>query len=244
MNRRVLAAAAAAATAAAMLPATAAFASAASTAALTAGGAVYPGADRSFTVRVTNNESLLVGKTINAVRINLPVSEAGISLGSGTGTAPGCTEAKATSLSTTQFLTYRGCSLRAGQSLDITFPANVAAPSARDLLGDFRVQVSSDNFQSASTAAGALVTKVQVLEILQSGLKPIAPTNADGSKGVTDRSGTGGQRITYATEVKNHAKTSLSVVTNLTSAAGDTATPTTITVPAGGTAVAQVPVQL
>ncbi|MFP5220622.1 MAG: hypothetical protein ACLGIG_13010 [Actinomycetes bacterium] len=244
MKRRVLAIAAAAATAVAVLPATAAFASAASTAALTAGSAVYPGADRSFTIKVTNNEALLVGKTIDAIRINFPVSEAGVTLGSGTGTAAGCTDAKATNLSTTQFLTYRGCSLRAGQSLDITFPANVAAPSARDLLGDFRVQVSSDNFKSASTAAGNLMTKVQVLEILQSGLKPLAPTNGDGSKGVTDRSGTSGQAITYGTEVKNYAKTDLSVVTNLTSAAGDTASPTTITVPAGGTAVAQVPVQL
>jgi hypothetical protein len=244
MKRRVLAAAAAAATAMTVFPVTAAYAAAASTAALTAGGAVYPGADRSFTIRVTNGETLLTGRTIDAIRVNLPVSEAGVTLGSGAGSAAGCTDAKGTNLGTTQFLTYRGCAVRPGQSVDITFPANVAAPSAKDLVGDFRVQVSSDNFKSASTAVGSLLTKVQVLEILQAGLKPVAPTNADNSKGVTDRTGTSGQAITYATEVKNHAKTDLTVLTNLSSAAGDTATGQSIVVPAGRTAVADIPVQL
>jgi hypothetical protein len=243
MSRRLTAVAITAVLGVAVLPAIPAFASAASTAALTAGGAVYPGADRSFTIRVTNGEPAVVGKTIDAIRVNLPVSEAGITLGSNAGTAPGFTAAS-TNLGTTQFNTYRGGRLLPGTSVDITFPATVGAPLAKDLLGDFRVQVSSNNFQTSSTAVGSLLTKVQVLEIVAGGLKPVAPTNSDNSKGVTDRSGTSGQAITYASEIRNHSRSALDVVAGITSPAGDTATPTTLSVPAGGTAVAQIPVQL
>ena len=243
MKRRFIAGAAAAATAFALVPAAPAFASAAATAALTGTTAVYPG-DRTFTMTVTNNEMPLVGKTINAIRVNFPVNEAGIRLASGAGTAAGCTSATATNLGTTQFITYRGCSLRPGASSAITFPASVGAPLARDLVGDFRVAVSSDDFATSKNAVGTLLAKVQVLEVLQEGLKPLAPTNADGSRGVTDRTATAGQAITYGSTVKNHSRSALSVTTGLTSNGGDTVTPTAISVPAGGTAAAQIPVQL
>lgn len=213
---------------------------------------MYPGADRSFTIRVTNNEGAVVGKTIDSIRVNLPVSEAGIKLGSNAGTvldpetkqAVSGFTATSTNLGDTQFNTYRGGRVLPGQSVDITFPATVGAPLAKDLLGDFRVQVSSNNFVTNTTAVGNLLAKVQVLELVAGGLKPFGPTNADNSKGVTDRSGTGGQAITYAAEVRNHSRSALDVVTNITSAAGDTGTPTTVSVPAGGTNAAQIPVKL
>jgi hypothetical protein len=248
MKRRVLAVAAAAATAIAIVPAAPAFASAAATANLVGATAVHPG-ERSFTIRVSNAESNLLGltgKTINAIRVNFPVNEAGIRLGGGAGTAPGFTEATPTDLGSTQFITYRGGSLRPGGSVDITFPANVSAPQARDLLGDFRVQVSSDNFQNASNAPGSLFATVQVLEIIQSGLKAVAPTNADNSKGVTDGTGTAGQAVTFGTEIKNYAQSSLSVLAGVTSSGpGDTGGTRTVSVPGnGGTATTTVPVQL
>ena len=243
MSRRLTAATALAVLGVAVLPAVPAFASASSTATITAGKAVYPGADRTFTIRVTNTESPLLGKTINAIRVNFPVNEANIGVTGNPGTAPGFT-GTTTDLGSTEFITYRGGSLRPGMSLDITFPATVGAPLGRDLLGDFRVQVSSDDFASNKNAGGDLVTKVQVLEILQEGLRPVEPTNADGSKGVTDRTGTAGQAITYGSTIKNHARSPLTVTAGLTSPAGDTATPTSISVPAGGTAEARIPVQL
>jgi len=242
MKRRVLAGAAVTALAATLVPATPAFASAAATAALTGTTAVYPG-DRTFSMSVTNNEMPVIGKTINAIRVNFPVNEAGIRLGGGAGTAAGCTEATPTNLGTTQFITYRGCSLRPGSSLAITFPAAVGAPLAKDLLGDFRVAVSSDNFATSKPAAGSLIAKVQVLEILQEGLTPLTPTDG-GSKGVTDRTGTAGQAITYGSTVKNYSRSALSVTAALTSNGGDTVTPATISVPAGGTASASIPVAL
>jgi hypothetical protein len=244
MKRRVFAVAAAAATALAVLPVAPAFAAAAATGNLVGTTAHYPGTDRQFTIRVTNNEMPVLGKTINGIRVNFPVTEAGITLGSGPGTAAGFTEAKSTKVGTTQFNTYKGGSLRPGTSVDISFPATILAPNAKDLLGDFRVQVTSDNFATLAPAAGSLVAKVQVLEILQEGLKPIAPTNSDNTKGVTDRTGTAGQAITYQSTIRNYAQSALDVAAGLSSSAGDLATPATVSVPGGGQATAQIPVTL
>jgi hypothetical protein len=242
MFRRLCTVAVAASLGVAVLPALPAFASATATSELRAGSEVFPGA-RTFTIRIRNNEQLLLGKTINAIRVNFPVNEAGVRLGSGPGVAEGFT-GTATNLGTTQFITYRGGSLRPGSSLDVTFPASVGAPLAKDLIGDFRVQVSSDDFATSRSATGALSTSVRVLEIVQEALKPVAPTSADGRKGVTDRTGTAGQAIVYGSTVRNHARNDLDVVATLTSTSGDTATPVSVLVPAGSTAPAQIPVQL
>ncbi len=244
MFRRLGAVAVAAVATIAVLPVAPAFAEAASSARLAAGSVVYPGADRSFTIRVTNNEMALVGRSINAIRVNFPVNEAGIRLGSTAGSAPGFSRATSTDLGSTQFNSYQLGSLRPGSSVDITFPATVGAPLAKDLLGDFRVQVSSDDFATSRNATGNLVASVKVLEIVQDGLAPIAPTNADGSKGVTDGSGTAGQTITYATTVRNHARSSLAVQTGLRSSGSDASSPVSLTVPAGATATSQAPVAL
>lgn len=240
MLRRLSALVALSALAVTTLPALPAFASAAATATLTGGAVGLPGA-RTFTVKVTNTEAPVLGKTINAIRINLPVNEAGIRLGDSAGSATGFT-ASATNLGTTQYLTYSGGALSPGSSVDITFPAAVAAPLARDLSGDLRVQVSSDNLRTMTSVA-SLPASVKVLEILQEELKPVAPTSGD--RGVTDRTGTAGQPITYATAVRNHARSPLQVTATLSSPAGDAATPTTVTVPAaGGTALAEIPLAL
>ncbi len=243
MRRRLSAAAIVATLSVAVLPALPAQASAAAAGSLTAGSLVYPSADdRSFTIRVTNSEQALVGKTINAIRVNLP-TESGITLGSAPGTATGFT-AQATNLGTTQFLTYRGGAVRPGSSVDITFPAKVGAPLAKDLTGRFVVQVSSDNFATSKPVTGTLNTAIKVLELVQAEIKPLSPTNAGNTKGVTDRSGTAGQAVVYGTAVKNHSRSLLNVTTTFTSPAGDTATPVTTPIPASGTVPVQVPVQL
>lgn len=241
MKRRFLAVAAAAATALAVAPAAPAFAAPPATANLSGATAVVPG-PTTFTITVTNNAMPVIGETINAIRVNFPVNEAGISLGNGPGSATGFT-ATATNLGSTQFITYRGGSVPGGSSVTLTVPASVAAPLARDLTGSFRVQVSSDNFQTASTATGALAATVQVLQIVSGSVKPVAPTNGDNTQGVTDRTGTSGQAITYNSTVRNYARSALTVTAGLTSAT-DTVTPATITVPAGGTQTASIPVTL
>lgn len=241
MKRRFLAIAAAAATALAVAPAAPAFAAPAATAALTGTTTVFPGT-RTFTINVTNNAMPVVGETINAIRVNFPVNEAGISLGNGPGSATGFT-GTATNLGSTQFITYRGGSVPGGSSVSLTFPATVAAPLAKDLTGAFRVQVSSDNFQTASTATGALAATVQVLEIVTGSVKPVAPTNGDNTQGVTDRTGTAGQNITYGSTVRNYSRSALTVTAGLTSAS-DTVSPATITVPAGAEQPASIPVTL
>lgn len=248
MKRRFLAGAAAAATALALVPAAPALASGSASANLAASDkAVFPGAEQ-FSIVVKSNEAPGVfgvgsGKTINAIRVNFPVSEAGVKLAEGVGTAAGCTSAAGTNLGTTQFITYRGCSLAPGASTTVTFPATVDAPLARDLRGDFRVQVSSDNFQTASSAAGDLITEVNVLQVL--GFTPVAPTNADGSKGVTDGTATVGQTVTYATQVKNHSRSALTVTAGTASSVlGDSGGSGSGSIPAGGTGTVSAPLTL
>ncbi len=239
MSRRLTAAAALAVLGVAVLPALPASASAASTATLTSAKAVYPGAN-TFSITVTNNEMALVGKTINAIRVNLPVNEAGIKLGDTAGTASGFTGTK-TDLGSTQFLTYRGGRLMPGQSAVITFPVTVGSPQARDLLGDFRVQVSSDDFatnKNATTTLGGLTAKVQILEIVTGSIKPLSPA------GAADGSGTAGQVVSFASTIKNYAQQAVDVTAGLSSPAGDSAGPVVVNVPGGGTADATLPVTL
>lgn len=221
MVRKPLAAIAATAIALVVLPAVPASASAASAARLTAGQSVFPGAG-TFSVAVTNNEApgfLGTGGTaINTVRINFPVSEAGIGL-NGVGSAPSGWQATATDLGSTEFLTYRGGSIAPGATTIFNFPASVLRPAGSDRTGDFRVQVSSNGGESFSGAKApegqTLFSTVKVLEILPGTVKPTAPIAGD--KGVGDRSGTAGQTVTYGLDVKNHATGAITVTPALTS---------------------------
>jgi hypothetical protein len=208
----------------AVLPATAAFASATSTARLTSQPVVFPG-DTTYTVEVKNTEAQLVGKTINHVSIQLPTAATNVVFRGTPPVAGNFTNVKVTKAGFTQIVTYRGGTIAPQGTQTFSIPVTVQRPARSDLSGAFVVQTSSDDGvsgkTSAVTAGGTLTTAVEALEILTGSIKPVAPTNADNSKGVTDRTGTGGvgtangQTITYTFDVKNYAREAINVAGGL-----------------------------
>jgi hypothetical protein len=196
-----------------VLPMTAAFAQASATAELTSNLAVYPG-NRTFTIKVTNTESA-VGRKINAVTISLPTASANVVFRDTPPAAGGFDNVKVVKADDSQIVNYKGGSIAPGASQSFTLPVTVRRPYRSDLAGRFWVQVSSDNGVTASNVAppapGLLTTSVEALQIIPGTLRPTAPTNADNTKGVTDRTGTAGQRVTYSFTVKNYAREDLTV---------------------------------
>jgi hypothetical protein len=238
-----------------LLPATAAFAQANATARLTGNQVVFPG-DTSYTIEVRNTEPQLIGRSINAVEIYLPVVGSGVVL-RGTPPAQGGFTAQGVDGGATQFVTYRGGSIAPQSTATFTIPVTVRRPARSDLASDFIVKVSSNNLSSSQnaqpTSASALTAAVEVLEILPNSVRPVAPTNADNSKGVTDGSGTGGaagqngQTIQYAFDVRNHAREAINVTGSLganNSVDRPGAAVTKSVAPEGGQATYTVPVTL
>ena len=220
MIRRTLSLVVAALTIFSVLPVTAAFAQASATAELTNHLIVHPG-NRNYTVKVTNTEAA-VGRTINAVTITVPTASANIVFRATPPEAGGFDRVTVTKFESTQLVTYKGGSIAPGTSQSFTLPLTVGRPARSDLTGRFVVQVSSNNMTSNTTAspssAGMLTSAVEVLQILPGTLRPTAPTNADNTQGVTDRTGTAGQRVTYSFTVKNYAREDLTVTGALAAA--------------------------
>jgi hypothetical protein len=228
VTRRLISLIAASAMLFALLPAGMALAAATATAEIRSATSVYPG-DRTFSIRVANGEAPIIGRSINAVRVFYPVAEAGVKAPD-TASAPLGWTAQVTKLGDTQYVTYRSGRISPGSSTDFSVPAEVARPLGRDLVGDFRVQVSSDNFatsRNATATGNGLDAAVRILEVVAGTVRPTAPTNADNSKGVTDRKGTAGQTITYSFDVKNHAQNSVTVTPALSVAQGSPDVPGT-----------------
>lgn len=212
LARRSAAVLTATALATAVLPLAGAQAAPTATAALTAPGTkVFPGIGEALTVNVVNSGARLLGETVNYVDIKLPNTAGLLTMDGMLGAPAGWTGTK-TSLGGIQTYTFRGGSLAPGASAAFTFPVNVTAPLA-DRSGALEVAVSSDNGRTTSGAgpASALTTTVQTLEILAGSVKPTSPV------GVTDDSGTAGQPIDYAFQVKNYAKAAQTVTPTLTS---------------------------
>jgi hypothetical protein len=204
-----------------LLPATAAFAQATATAELTGNQVVFPG-DTTYSIKVTNTEPQIVGRTINAVSIQLPTAATNIVFRGAPPAAGNFTSVKVVKSGYTQIVTYKGGTIAPQGTQTFSIPVTVQRPARSDLRGDFVVQVSSDNNVSGKTAtpasAGKLTAAVESLEILAGSLRPTAPVS--GNKGVADRIGTAGQTITYSFDVKNYARETLSVTGAL--AASDT----------------------
>ena len=241
MTRKAISVLIAAVLAFSLLPAVAAFASVPGTATLAAGANVFPGTGRDYSVTVTNS-GLPVQAPANAIRILLP-SNAGIKNVATNPTPPSGWNVTVTRTSTAQALTYTSAvGLPGGSSVTFPFKADVLAPAAGDRAGVFQVSLSGDGgrtAQAASVAAnGTLTSTIRVLELI-GGIAATAPA------GVTDGSGTGGQAITMAMSVKNHASQAMTVTPQITSNGGETiSTPAPASVPAGGTTNFSVPVTL
>jgi hypothetical protein len=220
--RRLLSLVIVTAMAMALLPAAVAFAAANATASIAAGNRdLLPGA-HNFTVTVTSTEANtpLIGTRINAVFINVPAGPAGVTLQDGSfGTAPAGwtpTIVKAGNLQTIEYRTS-GSGIAGGSSLSFTFPATVVAPLSADRVGTFTVAVSSDGGNNvrnaAASAAGALTTRVRILELIPGSLKPTAPA------GVTNGTATAEQKgIAYEFQVRNHSRSALTIDGKLSSA--------------------------
>ena len=243
MTRKAISVLIAAVLAFSLLPAAAAFAAVPGTANLTTGGEVFPGAARDFAIRVTNNSprtlGLVGGTAANSIRIMLP-SNIGIRNTATPPTAPAGWEVTVTRTSTAQALTYNatGSGLAAGSSLDLPFAAEVLAPASADRSGKFQVSLSSDRGATGQPATGNLDTVIRVLELVQ-GLSVTSPA------GVVDGSGTGGQAITMAMGVRNHAANALTVTPNVTSDGGETISqPAAASVASGATHTFSIPVTL
>lgn len=251
MNRvKILATLIATLVAFAALPAMPALAAANSTAQLTSARSLLPG-DSVATLQVTNTETgsiIAPGKAITKINVHLPLG-AGITVKNPA--APGTAGAftpkyfKAGNQETVQFT---GSSLAAGSSLTISIPINARASSGCQAVGDWVIETSSDTTNGRpSTATGnGLRSDVQMLEIVAASLKPVAPTNADNTRGVTDGSATAGQLVTYEYTVKNHATAALTVSGELTSSASQDQPRATaaVSVPAGQTAPIRPEIQL
>lgn len=217
----------------ALIPALPAFAAPPATAELTAGAVGFPSPDapRSFAIKVTNNAdgNALSGERINFVSITLPAGKAGVVLGDSNGTPPEGWSVEAIKVGSLQVLEYRPSSLlnsgiAPGATTQFSFPALVKRPLNSELTGSFRVDVSSNGGTDLGAASGNLATTVKILETLtgaNDGLRPTAPT------GVTDRTATAGQTITYGYTVRNHAVEGVSV-DGVLSVANDPAGTTTI----------------
>lgn len=243
----------------ALLPAGVALAAPSATSAITSGADGFPG-DRQLTVRVNNTAdgNLLIGEKITTVRIHLPVAETGIkTVKDDPGANPGWTGKVTQAGSTTHFITYTadGSGISPGTFADFTFPVTADRPLRSDRSGPLSVQVASGTERATTASAvseGALDATVRILEILQGSLAPVAPTNADNSKGVTDRTGTAGQTITYAFVVRNYAQEAVDVTGTMRAAdenSTDIVDPTlssqTVSVPGNdATATFNVPVTL
>ena len=214
MSRRIISLLLAALTIFALLPASAAFAQANATARLTSNQVVFPG-DHTYSIEVSNTEPQLIGRTINAVSIQLPTAAANIVFRGKPPAAGSFTTVKAVTSGYTSIVTWTGGSLAPQSTQVFQVPVTVKRPARSDVAGDWLVQVSSNNMTSASAAKApegqTLRSQVEALEILPNSVRPTAPTNADNSKGVTDRTGTAGQSITYAFDVKNHATEAVNV---------------------------------
>ena len=200
-----------------VMPATAAFAQAAPTARLVSASSVFPGIEL-VEIEVRNNDKPVIGRNINAVAVNLPTSSTGMVV---------LNSQEAGSFKTVQVssdgtkVTFRGGCI-APQGVQRFFVAvTVPRPARTDLSGSWVVQVSSDNMATSTNAVppadGTLTSTVKALELVPKSLRPIAPTNADNTRGVTDGSGTGGapgrngQTITYGWDVRNHAREPIAV---------------------------------
>lgn len=216
-----------------LIPALPAFAAPPATAELTAGAVGFPSPDspRSFRIKVTNEAAgnALSGERIDFVSITLPAGKAGVVLGDSNGTPPSGWSVEAIKMGRLQVLEYRPDSVLNGgiapqASLEFTFPALVKRPLNSELSGSFKVDVSSNGGIDLGAATGDLLTTVKILETLtgaSDGLRPTSPT------GVTDRTATAGQTITYGYTVRNHAIEDISV-DGVLSVANDPAGTTTI----------------
>jgi hypothetical protein len=220
VTRRIVSIIAATAMLFAMLPAMAAFASASSTANLSeASRTIFPGADRPFSISLTNNESggllgLGGGSSINWVRVILPTSR-GFTLGGAAGSIAksGWTVTERRDAGS-QTLTFSGGSLSPGSSTTFDFPVNVARPASADREGPIQVMVSSNGGETAREASGNLVSLVKILEVVD-GLVTAPAGAADGT-------GSAGQVVDYAVRVRNHAANGVSVAPSFSSRNGDT----------------------
>src|SRR5688572_17474178 len=215
VSRRIISLLLAALTIFALLPASAAFAQASATARLTSNQVVHPG-DHTYSIEVVNTEPQLIGRTINAVTIQLPTAAANIVFRGKPPAAGSFTTVKAITSGNTSIVTWTGGSLAPQSQQVFQIPTTVKRPYRSDVSGDWLVQVSSNNMQSASAAKPAsqndtLTSRVEALEILPNSLRPTAPHNPETNKGVTDRSGTAGQTVTYSFDVKNHAQEAVNV---------------------------------
>jgi hypothetical protein len=214
VSRRIISLLLAALTIFALLPASAAFAQANATARLTSNQVVFPG-DHTYSIEVRNTEPQLIGRTIDSVTIQLPTAAANVYFRGKPPAAGSFTNVKAVTSGFTSIVTFSGGSLAPQAAQTFQIPVTVKRPYRSDVAGDWLVQVSSNNMTSASPAKApegqTLRSQVEALEILNNSVRPTAPTNADNSKGVTDRTGTAGQTVTYAFDVKNYAQEAINV---------------------------------
>ena len=229
MIRRLIAVSIASLLLLALVP-TVAFAAATGTARLTGGAEVFPSANQVFKISVTNAEPAVVGKSVNYVKVILPVDEAGVTLNdSAVSAPPGWTATKDGAGTSLQAVTYRtsGPGIPTAGSLEFSFPASVARPASSDMFGDFGITLSSDGGRSARaaapTAGGTLTTAVRILQL--SGLAPTAPER------VKDRTATALQNITYSHAITNHALNAVTVTSTLTSELDPLGTLVSATVP-------------
>lgn len=177
------------------------------TARLSTGVNVLPGDGQPFAIRVDTQVF-----AVNAVRIDLPFGQNGITTADGV-EAPAGWEVSRVDSSGAQFLLYHGGPIAPFSSQTFEFPGDVPAPANRDLPGTFRVSLSSDGGQTFSradvTPNGTLTSTVRILEV--TGLAVTAPPLA------TDGTGTAGQEIVVQSTVKNHATDSVTVTPSLNS---------------------------
>lgn len=126
------------------------------------------------------------------------------------------------------FTANDGASIPAGSTAVVRFQADIAPPAgATERSGTFKVQLSSDggnSFEVAATGArdprtgGTLTTTIKFLEVVDVAVV--------GPAGVTDLTGTEGQRINVRTTVKNYALAPVNVEAGLR-ASGSSSFPAT-----------------
>lgn len=244
MTRRIISLIATTAMVFALMPAFAASASALSTATLVDGIEVFPGDAQDYSIKVTNSEVRLIGKSIRFVSVTLPRA-AGVLNSASDVEAPSGWTAQKFSAGSLEVIRFTGGSIAPGSDVTFPFKADVRNPLNGDMTGKFGVSVSDDadgtELRPSNVAVGGtLTTAIRTLQILD--IAPVAPPLAL----KPHRDMTAGGEVDYAVTYQNLARNGQDVATEFTSNRNnDTITGTdTLTVPGEGEATAAYTIKL